>query len=352
MGFLELINKKSTRYWIFQVSGWGAYGVLLYLSLYKSATQVLWQQATLLLFSSIQGMLFSHQIRKFLIRKRFYDFEAKNFLIPVLLAAFIASAAHSLVTKLLGGFILPGNFNWDWLTLSVNTSAMFMIYLLWSAVYFSFLLIEETQRKQLNFVLLSKTQVELELQILRSQLNPHFLFNALNAIRALVDLDPKRARESITLLSNLLRNTLKINTEKSITLEQELEIVNAYLALEKVRFEERLEFYVEIDDSCQHLDVPSLLIQTLVENAIKHGISKRIKGGEVHISLSCQDDTIKILVTNDGTLGKEVDLGIGLSNLKKRLYLQYGENFLFSLTENNEKVEAKVILPLSSKLER
>jgi len=342
MGFLELIKRKSTRYWLFQCIGWGAYGLLLFLSLYKNTSEILWQQLLVLGFTSFFGILITHQIRRYLIKKNFYDFEAKKFLFPVLFLAFLGAVIHSLGTKLYGWVVLPGSGIWDFLTLLINASAMFMIFLLWNAIYFSFVLFEESQRKQLNYALLSKSQVELELQILRSQLNPHFLFNALNAIRALIDLDPENARKSITLLSSLLRNTLKINTEKTITLHQELEIVNAYLELEKMRFEERLDYEIRTNNTNENTAIPSLLLQTLVENAIKHGISKSVKGGKVIVEVEQNDSELQVNVVNDGQLSNQTDLGIGLSNLKKRLALQYGNDFDFQLKNEESRVRARV----------
>src|SRR5690606_38237133 len=120
---------------------------------------------------------------------------------------------------------------------------------------------------------------EIELNRLISQLNPHFVFNSMNSIRALIDEDPKLAKQAVTELSNVLRNFLLMGKKTMVAFSEELKMVKDYLSLEKIRFEEKLQIIIKVDDDCMNFLVPPLMIQTLVENGIKHGTSKLPEGG-------------------------------------------------------------------------
>ena len=160
---------------------------------------------------------------------------------------------------------------------------------------------------------------EAQLNNLNAQLNPHFFFNSLNNIKFLVLENPHLARRAIDLLSELLRNSLNCNVEKLIFLSDEINLVRDYLELEKMRFEERLQIKIEAnEEELTHLILP-FSIQSLVENAVKHGIEKRKNGGFIEVKVKAENDSIKITVQNSGKLSKEMkDSGIGLKNLKER----------------------------------
>ncbi|MEO6541546.1 MAG: histidine kinase, partial [Ferruginibacter sp.] len=148
---------------------------------------------------------------------------------------------------------------------------------IWMLIYIVYHYVEKNRNDQLDRLKLESTVKELELKTIKSHINPHFIFNSLNSIRALVDENPKRARRAITELSNILRSSMQAEKSETVTLERELDIVKDYLALEQMRFEERLKIEFEIDEDTLQLPVPPMMLQTLVENAIKHGISKQIK---------------------------------------------------------------------------
>lgn len=163
-----------------------------------------------------------------------------------------------------------------------------------------------------------------QLNNLSAQLNPHFLFNSLNNIKALVIDDPKSARRAIDLLADLLRNSLYSGDKQMISIKEELELVKDYLELEKLRLEERLQYHIEAGDEYHSMLVPRLCIQTLVENAIKHGISQQKQGGLIRVQLINDHDNLIISVSNPGRLNPTDDSsGLGLKNLTERLRLQY-----------------------------
>ncbi len=188
---------------------------------------------------------------------------------------------------------------------------------------------------------------EAQLNNLSAQLNPHLLFNSLNSIKFLVLENPHSARRAIDLLSELLRNSLNSNIGRLVSLNDEINLVNDYLELEKIRFEERLQINIETRlNLSEHLILP-LSIQSLVENAIKHGIEKRKNGGYISVTVEEENDFIKISVQNSGKLSNEIkDSGIGLNNLRERLLLQYNGKASFEIgNREDETVLATILIP-------
>jgi LytS/YehU family sensor histidine kinase len=190
-----------------------------------------------------------------------------------------------------------------------------------------------------------------ELSALRAQLNPHFLFNSLNSLRALISENPARAQDAVTGLAALLRHTLQLNRARTTSLERELEGTTHYLELESMRFEDRLRYEIDADPDVLELDVPPMLIQNLVENAIKHGIARLPAGGSVRVAVRRSSDAVHIRVTNTGVLaGEPGKRGIGLANSLERLRLIFGEQVTLQLwqLEPNE-VACDVAVPLADR---
>ena len=190
-----------------------------------------------------------------------------------------------------------------------------------------------------------------ELDRLRKQLNPHFLFNALNGIRALVLTEPQQSREAIGQLSDLLRLSLKTKLDENISLGEEVEILENYLSIEKIRFQDRLTVEIDISNDLKNYKVLPFCLQILAENAIKHGIGKNKKGGVVKVSAEKNTNHLILKITNTGGIEKEPEkfeesTGVGLENLKERLKINFGKMASFEITENDNWVTAKVALPL------
>ena len=188
---------------------------------------------------------------------------------------------------------------------------------------------------------------ELELKTIKSHINPHFIFNALNSIRALVDENPSRARTAITELSNILRSSMQTEKLETVPLERELSIVRDYLALEKMRFEERLSIELDIKESTLQQPIPPMMLQTLVENAIKHGISKKESGGIIKVSSDFINNHHELSVQNTGQLGNYPNSnGFGLKSTEDRLNLLYQGKASFAIKNiNNEMVESRITMP-------
>ncbi len=191
-----------------------------------------------------------------------------------------------------------------------------------------------------------------QLEALRRQIEPHFLFNSLNAIAGLVRSgEPDAAVRTIAVLSDFLRRTIEDGARRNVALQDELEFAQKYLDIQKVRFGDRLQLRIDVPRELQPAQVPSLILQPLVENAVKHGIAKHLPGGEVAISASQCDGRLTLTVWNDGP-GLAADWriagsGIGLANVRTRLESLYGKAFELSLRNGFGGVEAVVSLPLS-----
>ncbi|WP_255578666.1 sensor histidine kinase [Chitinophaga sp. sic0106] len=219
----------------------------------------------------------------------------------------------------------------------------------WWGIYFLYHIVEKSRMAKMDQLTLQATVKELELKTIKAQLNPHFIFNALNSIRALVDENPQRARTAITELSNILRSSMAAEKSETVSMEKELNIVKDYLALETIRFEERLRVTYDIDPDTLGLQVPPMMLQTLVENAIKHGISKEISGGHVYISSKLKGLQHEIMIENTGQfVGKTKNgHGFGLESTRQRLSLLFGNRASFEIRNKSaDLVEAKVLMPI------
>lgn len=225
----------------------------------------------------------------------------------------------------------------------------------WVLSYTAYHYVERTRDAEIEKLLLKTSIRETEAKVLRSQLNPHFMFNALNSIRALVYEDPNKAQQGITQLSNILRNSLLADRRKTVELREEIKTVEDYLALEKVRYEDRLTSRINLDPRTLYWQVPPMMLQTLVENAIKHGVQKAVGGGFVEVTSwlangEKEGDLLHIRIRNTGVLGdKKASGGFGLENTSQRLDLLYGPLARFDILQDEPDVVcAEIIIPNQS----
>ncbi|MEO1055010.1 MAG: histidine kinase, partial [Bacteroidota bacterium] len=226
------------------------------------------------------------------------------------------------------------------------------VLLIWSACYFTYQYFQRSNKALKQ----EAAMTEIELNNLKSQLNPHFIFNALNSIRALVDEDPAKSKNAITQLSNILRNSLASDKKRLITFKDELKTVEDYLSLESIRYEERLQTEFDIHPDSYKFLVPPLMIQTLVENSIKHGIAKLKKGGVVQLKTQTGNYSLRVQLRNTGHFevnGKNGadHYGLGLKNTRQRLNLIYGNEASFKIeNETEDIVLTELIIPLTTEI--
>lgn len=305
-----------------------------------------------ILIVMVSGISSTHLLRYFIKRNNWLLLPIEKILLRLCIAVFFTSLLFSLMVMGLNHW-LDASGNSRELEFSTRLFANVLnigIYIIpWVLLYYFYHYLSKSRRQQLDTLKLEALVKELELKTIKSHINPHFIFNALNSIRALIDENPARARDAITELSNILRSSMKSETMETVPFEKELNIVKDYLALEHIRFEDRLNIEYSIDEATLGQQVPPMMLQTLVENAIKHGIGKQIKGGVIKVISDFKDNFHELIVQNTGFLNGHVNSdGFGLSSTKNRLQLLFGDKANFEIRQVNELVEARVTIPIET----
>lgn len=217
----------------------------------------------------------------------------------------------------------------------------------WTIFYMSVKIVAKLNANRLERAELNTTLKQAQLNTLKGQINPHFMFNSLNNIRGLMLEDVEKSRDMLTKLSEMLRYSLTKNNVNAIALEEELEMVDNYIALSKIQFENRLRFIKQIEKDTLGIQIPPMIIQLLVENAAKHGISNLKLGGTIKLLTERNNESLAIKVINTGKLMiAHNSTQLGLKNIRQRLRLLYGDSASFSLKEKNEEVVATINIPL------
>jgi signal transduction histidine kinase len=306
------------------------------------------------------GLLITHFSRRLIHRWGWKQLGSRALVGRILGLAFLQSLVWSSVGFLIAYLVTPALPQKIPLPLHFTLSVMngFVLMLAWLAFYFFYNAYDRNNRLELEGARLTATLKEAELRALKSQINPHFIFNALNSLRALIDENPDRARQAVTQLANLLRYSLQSAQAETVAFEDELRVVNDYLALEQVRHEERLRVRLDIAPDTLGLAVPPLLLQTLVENAVKYGISSRPDGGEILITARREGGQLELRVTNPGEFrpaGEKTEkpalasasTGLGLKNAAERLRMFFGDRARLEVRASGESlVVAEVSIPV------
>ncbi len=341
--------KRNNIYWISQITGWLLYSLInvTAIAIFSSIT---WKRVLLLLVYAAAGLLLTHIYRNMVKKKDWINLPLKKITPLVLLASLtMGIIVYSLYFTLNLLFSIYELKESPLGTFAIGTLNSSSVIFLWSLIYFSVHLFENYKRAEIESYIWEAAVKDFELKTLKSQLNPHFMFNAMNSIRALIEEDPASAKTALTRLSNILRYSLKIERNETVPLEEEIQTVKDYLLLETIRLEERLKYHLNIDPKSEKVEIPPMMIQTLVENGIKHGIAKKTVGGMISIDTKVSDSKLFIKIVNTGHLDEEAlkqSKGFGVSNTRHRLNLLYGENSTFILqNENFDKVSAEIVIP-------
>ncbi|CCH55446.1 signal transduction histidine kinase, LytS [Fibrisoma limi BUZ 3] len=355
-------TSKQKIYWFCQIFGWTLLIGVEYLTYLLDFG---FQPDTLYLgiANILLGITLTHLYRLMIKRWNWVRLPFFRLAPRVLVSVLVLSMVMTVVNLPADRHLMPELF--------VNEPAVVLGYLLnfgktmltWVLSYTTYHYFEQSRNAEIERILLKTSIRETEAKVLRSQLNPHFVFNALNSIRALVYENPIKAQQGITQLSNLLRNSLLADRRKTVELREEIKTVEDYLALEQVRYEDRLKSRIDLDARTLYWQVPPMMLQTLVENAIKHGVSKAVGGGFVEVrstviirddasggSRSNNTDQLHIIIRNTGILGdKEASGGFGLKNTSQRLDLLYGPEASFDIVQEDDNVvRADIIIPIQS----
>ena len=329
-------------YYVAQLVGWGLYALFIYFV--SSGPRGAEAAASALLWCG-SGLLGTHLLRIYVNRNREQTTAklAARFIVAIVLIPAVMVSAQALTYGMLRK---PGLHSGG---VAAHFFQAVLIIALWCALYFSAHEFRKRRLAEMEALRLQLVAQVAQFHALRSQLNPHFLFNCLNSVRELIDEDRDRAKHAVTRLSELLRYTLRADTVETVPLKEELTALEDYLALERIRFEERLRLRYEIAPEALAIRIPPMLLQTLAENGLKHGIAKLPAGGELSISAAVTGDNLHIEVTNSGTMAEtNGSTAIGLENARERLKLVYGEQARLTLRVNGtQKVHAVVTIPLS-----
>jgi LytS/YehU family sensor histidine kinase len=219
----------------------------------------------------------------------------------------------------------------------------------WSLIYDASISQRNKSLNELKQLQLENNMKKIQLDSLAGKIDPHFIFNALNNIRSLIREDSEKARSAILILSDILRSPIAKTYHEKIPVIEEMLLVRSYIALSKLQFEHRLNYQETLHQQAKTALIPPMMLQILVENAIKHGISQLPGGGNLNVDIDADNRTLICRVSNDGKLNHKSNapgFGIGIENIKERIALYYAGKAQFTLSENQQTVIAELRLPL------
>jgi len=342
-------SNRNVQFWSLNTAGWATYGITQYFGALFYARPS--SYAVVIAVAAVSGFVASVPMRY--IYQRLWRRPPRSMIVGVLVTCYLTALVVRLVINLsYKAFIDP---NWQAQTLfELFGGALSTMYVLlcWSVLYFG-IKFYESERKQEEAMLKAVALAqEAQLKMLRYQLNPHFLFNTLNAISTLIlDKENRKANAAVTRLSEFLRYTLDQDPMKKVTLRQEIEALDLYLGTERLRFGDRLRLEYAIEAEALPALVPSLLLQPLLENSLKHAVSAREQGGLVRIEGRTRDGRLELSVIDDGPGLREgapqgERRGVGLRNTRERLAVLYGENYRFAVLNSHPGLRVDMALPL------
>jgi sensor histidine kinase YesM len=349
---------SSVAYWVLQCAGWGFYfwaqasGEVLFADAPWSKAATLWAGVC------VSGFALTHWLRWIIRRKRWLSLPPRPLVSRmltsiVLLAASLYLIAITLslaeystpVAPIVGAFYRRLSPVGQLINQFVSS---LIVVLIWTGLYFGLAVQRHRYAAQVSQAETAQLLHAAELRLLKAQLNPHFLFNALNGVRALIADEPARAQDAVTQLARTLRYTLASSDEELVSLARELEIANDYLALEGLRLAERLTVVRDIAPQALPVRIPVMLVQTLMENAIKHGIAELKQGGTLRIEGYVANAELTIRITNPRPLTAPgpSSQGTGLKNSTERLRLLFGNRATLHLDLSHPgEATAEVRLP-------
>lgn len=343
-------DTRNYAYWTCQIVGWGVYSALSFAAATAFAG---WRPAIAIGFGLFffYSVALTHALRRLILRRNWLAAPPAQGLPRVFGCAVAVGLVQTLLIVSIS-HLLTSASAFGVVGTAYTASSVVAVTCVWTAIYVGIIWNRRYRTAQLREVQFELSLRQAELRALQAQVNPHFLFNCLNTIRGMVVEDPERARQMITNLAGLLRRSLKSSETQMVPLAEEMEAVSDYLALETTRFEERLRVSLDVDSDAGACVLPSMLLQTLVENAVKHGISRLPAGGEVSVrgvkDRTSKDRTSLVLTVENTGKVAEPDPSAphtGLDNARERLRLFCGERATLELSGRDGVVTATVVIP-------
>ena len=345
----QLRSNRNVLFWTLHAAGWGAYAVTQYFGalLYEKPSSY----GTLIAVAALSGFLLSAPMRY--LYRRLWGRSPKAIALGILITCYSLALALRIIINLAYTWVVEPDFEFrsPFQLFGGVTSTTYLL-LCWSALYFGIKYYESLQQQREAALKAAALAQEAQLKMLRYQLNPHFLFNTLNAISTLIlDNQNRTANHAVTRLSEFLRYTLDQDPMKKVTLRQELETLELYLGTERLRFGERLRLEYAVEETALDALVPSLLLQPLLENSLKYAISTREQGGSVRIESRARGAMLEISVIDDGPGLRDQSSagerhGVGLRNMRERLAVLYGPNHRFAVMNSLPGLRVDLALPL------
>lgn len=331
-------------YWICQLAGWSA-STLFQLVLYRDFPGVAKVAACTWLLSLLVSDTWHRFIKACGWNRRAFDWRllaGSVFVLAPVMVAGVALAIH---------FFLRPITDFRWLPISLLSWGS--VFVSWHVCYGLALALRRANRSEAEALRLEVHAKDAELRALQAQVNPHFFFNSLNSVRALIYEDPEAAAQMIDRLAGLMRYALQSGQAETVPLAAELAAVDDYLAIEKIRFEERLRVRLDIEAGLENVRIPPMALQTLVENAVKYGVELNAAGSDIRIHARRAGPATQIDIVNTGTLrgdsgSTRVGLAVGLTNTRKRLALAVGAGATLDLSEHDGQVCASLHLPAAA----
>lgn len=323
--------RGEARYWLCQIAGWGGVYVLTLLVTVVSAAvsedvDHRWQRDVVFTtFTYFGGFLYTHCLRMLAVRDRWLQLPGRLLALRLGLAWLVGTgllcAFGKLLTEVMGAHVSSP-------PLIAYVMMNGLLIGMWICVYVLQHIQEAWTLSKLREGQLRASSVEAQISALQAQMSPHFLFNALNVIRALVPAQADAAREAITCLADLLRAILVQGRQRGISLAEDLAIMETYLAIERLRFDDLLKVEVRVKEDARRVSVPPLLCLTLAENAVKHGLQQSPEGGVLILVAQSKDGRLELRCTNTCPPQAQPaeSLGLGLQNLSDRVRLIHGES--------------------------
>ncbi|MEW2922900.1 histidine kinase [Muricauda sp. ANG21] len=351
---MDLSRKKNSAvFWALQLLGWGFINSVSIFIVKGLSPQ-------LLLYSVVMGTflgIFTTALLRWYLKRniRFESFGGKDF-VKIMIAFLLTATLFGLLNTLFGYlYVKLGPTlteaehqifkNYDNLGIQIINS-LFLIGA-WTVTYLVIKLLLKLNRDRIERLELNTHLKQAQLNTLKGQINPHFMFNSLNNIRGLMLEDVEKSREMLTKLSEILRYSLTKNNSNAISVREEIEVVDNYIDLSKIQFEDRLEFVKNVEANTLDMQIPPMIIQLLIENAIKHGISNLKHGGTITLNIRKEQEVLHIEVKNTGKLQIAKDsTQLGLKNIEQRLKLLYTDKASFNLKEISDEVVAHIKIPL------
>jgi two-component sensor histidine kinase len=347
-----LRGNRNLLFWGLHTMGWIAYGLALYVGSAVYVKEAGYEKV--IAVATVTGILLSAPLRY--LYRRLWVRGPRAILIGSVVACWLLALARAaLINTYVMEFLKP---MWAMdhepmpLEIFANTIYSMLLLLCWSGLYFGFKIYERLQLEREATLAATALAQEAQLKMLRYQLNPHVLFNTLNAISTLVlDGQNRIANLAVSRLSEFLRYTLDQDPMNKVTLRQELDALNLYLGIEKLRFGDRLRLEFDVDERSESALVPSLLLQPLVENSMKHAIAPREEGGSVTVFAGIEGNELRLAVVDDGPglpVGSAAGSGrgVGLRNTRERLKVLYGDAHCFEVADAGPGLRVEMRLPL------